>query len=737
MLLIRGLLLDPATLSEIAWTLIHFVWQALIFAALLWLALRFLLRPATARYVACCMTLFLMLLSPAVTYWTLRGKFDAPAAVLLPPDLVSRPKPTTRPGERLQRPIVVAARSNGTSDQTGTEVDQPITAAVNAATGRISVAPVARSETASKWSFRLPAAWAIRFQRALPVIVLGWLVVASLLAVRQGIALILLRRFLRTRTRALRDEHGYLALLPRRLDIRRPVHFAECDVIASPATVGSFRPLVLLPTAALADLSREQLEALVLHELAHIRRHDYLLNLAQTVLESVMAYHPAVWWVSSNAREEREHCCDELAARVIGSRKLYATALSRMEQLRARPLREKSMLNAAGGRLLERIRRLASASRFDTQSRLVRAAHVALLGPFVSACILFIVAAQIVASSVEVDVPRGLHDVSALSSAVYHALNVPADGNGDVLAALERAVDTASPDAKSFDSEAVADLVKATFKDPRADAMVQVQLPLTGVEQRISHQSAPCWRFSTLHVRTRLRRCILDQAMQYSLNDNAAQAKAYARAALLLAAQESGLYNAAAINQVLKYDKFTMLAQLSSRESARINRAISDSRLIVSVCNQEMLRAIYCLRVLVGHKDDPTTASDEDVRAARDDLADALTTMLRVSYKRPDIEWTVAHLCWQARGVLSGADLETWRDQLLTWSNADDRSPHRQQWVEQALAAAVPANPLGPGRTAEQISKQVREWEKRGVLGAAATRRTSPTTEPVASGRRW
>lgn len=114
--------------------------------------------------------------------------------------------------------------------------------------------------------------------------------------------------------------------------------------------------MILLPVGALAGLPPQQLEAIIAHELAHIRRHDYLVNLLQAVIEALLFYHPAVWWVSRQIRQEREHCCDDLAVAVSGDLMTYARALLEMEQLRAAA--PQLAVAAYGGLLMNRIQRL-------------------------------------------------------------------------------------------------------------------------------------------------------------------------------------------------------------------------------------------------------------------------------------------------------------------------------------------------------------------------------------------
>jgi beta-lactamase regulating signal transducer with metallopeptidase domain len=144
--------------------------------------------------------------------------------------------------------------------------------------------------------------------------------------------------------------------IARRMRIARAVELLESNATPVPAVVGWLRPVVLVPASALAGLSPQQLEAILAHELAHVRRHDYLVNLVQTVVETLLFYHPAVWWVSSQMRRERESCCDDLAVAVCGDRLGYARALADLEGLRLASPR--LALAADGGSLLERIRRL-------------------------------------------------------------------------------------------------------------------------------------------------------------------------------------------------------------------------------------------------------------------------------------------------------------------------------------------------------------------------------------------
>jgi beta-lactamase regulating signal transducer with metallopeptidase domain len=145
-----------------------------------------------------------------------------------------------------------------------------------------------------------------------------------------------------------------------RLRIGRAVAFLESSAVSVPMVVGWLRPAVLIPASALTGLSPQQLEAILAHELAHVRRHDYVVNLFQTAIETLLFYHPAVWWISAQIRRERENCCDDLAVAVCGDRLGYARALVDLEGLRSAP---QLALAATGGSLSDRVRRLVGAPR--------------------------------------------------------------------------------------------------------------------------------------------------------------------------------------------------------------------------------------------------------------------------------------------------------------------------------------------------------------------------------------
>lgn len=139
--------------------------------------------------------------------------------------------------------------------------------------------------------------------------------------------------------------------------LRGTVILRQSSLAGVPMVLGYLRPVILAPAGVIAGLSAAELEAILAHELMHVRRHDALVNAIQAVLETLFFYHPAVWWLSRTMREERENCCDDAAMAFLGSRVSYGRALVALEQLRHPAL--DLALAATGGTLLARIRRIA------------------------------------------------------------------------------------------------------------------------------------------------------------------------------------------------------------------------------------------------------------------------------------------------------------------------------------------------------------------------------------------
>jgi uncharacterized protein (TIGR03435 family) len=196
-----------------------------------------------------------------------------------------------------------------------------------------------------------------------------------------------------------------MSRLKRRVGVSAPVRLYTSAIAQVPTVIGWLQPCILLPVTAITGLSNSQLQAILAHELAHIRRHDYLVNLLQTAIETVLFYHPAVWWVGRQMRIEREHCCDDIAVAVCGNAIEYAEALAELEETRAQI--PEPALAATGGELLGRIQRLLGQSPSeDSPSRS--------LGTFAAAAalVLFIAGVPAIAQQPAFDVAAIKRNVS-------------------------------------------------------------------------------------------------------------------------------------------------------------------------------------------------------------------------------------------------------------------------------------------------------------------------------------
>jgi hypothetical protein len=189
----------------------------------------------------------------------------------------------------------------------------------------------------------------------LPIVTALWMGGVATLSVRMLGGWLLTQLLARRRVHAVAEQVDATAReMARRLRLRREFAVLESAAVTVPTLVGWVKPVVLLPAAVLTGLSPLQLQAVIAHELAHIRRHDYLVNLLQTFVETLLFYHPAVWWVSSEVRAEREHCCDDLAVEVCGDRLTYVSALAELTAIERRAF----ALAATDGSLVARVRRI-------------------------------------------------------------------------------------------------------------------------------------------------------------------------------------------------------------------------------------------------------------------------------------------------------------------------------------------------------------------------------------------
>jgi beta-lactamase regulating signal transducer with metallopeptidase domain len=196
----------------------------------------------------------------------------------------------------------------------------------------------------------------------LPLLVSLWLLGLLVMTLRflGGLAYTQRLRHYRTSPLGLHWQET-LEQVKQSMGVHRGVRLVESALVQVPVAIGYFKPVILFPIGAVTGLSQRQVEAVLAHELAHVLRHDYLFNMLQQVVETLFFYHPAVWWLSSVARAEREHCCDDLAVKACGDKATYARALAQLEALRlpAGPAYALALTGSKGS-LLSRVKRLVS-----------------------------------------------------------------------------------------------------------------------------------------------------------------------------------------------------------------------------------------------------------------------------------------------------------------------------------------------------------------------------------------
>ena len=131
------------------------------------------------------------------------------------------------------------------------------------------------------------------------------------------------------------DEHwnDLLEKIGRQLGIKKQVELLESAFVKSPVVMGVLKPVIFFPIGAINRLNVDEVEAILAHELAHILRNDYLINILLSVVESVFYYHPAIWWLNNQIKREREYCCDDIAIQYTGNSFNYAKSLVTVQEM--------------------------------------------------------------------------------------------------------------------------------------------------------------------------------------------------------------------------------------------------------------------------------------------------------------------------------------------------------------------------------------------------------------------
>lgn len=198
--------------------------------------------------------------------------------------------------------------------------------------------------------------WMSQVESLLPLVVAGWLIGVLVVAAREAWRWHAVRALLLGSASPLPDWTARAARIAARLRVARPVGVVSSTLALTPSLVGWLKPVVVLPASTLLALSPRQLEMVIAHELAHVRRADYLVNLLQVAVETLLFHHPAVHWISRDVRELREACCDDLVLRSGVDPLHYADTLACLAELRG--ITHAPALAASGGSLLLRVRRI-------------------------------------------------------------------------------------------------------------------------------------------------------------------------------------------------------------------------------------------------------------------------------------------------------------------------------------------------------------------------------------------
>ena len=318
--------------QRLTWTLLHFLWQGVVVAAVAATLLRaWPARGARDRYVICLSALVAMAMCPLVTFvftevsestTVSRGRSES----VLDVGDASDPEPR-----------LIANATHAQAGDFAAPETQPAFGHSEAAP-TLAATPPASSGLEEPVELSEPATWRAELRQVAgaihPYALIVWIAGVLALAVRLSVSWLHVRWLAWDRRTIPADLAAKATTLGCRLGLRSPPRVRVSEKIREAIVVGLWRPLVLLPASWLTEMTPEVLEAVIAHELAHIRRWDLWVNLLQRLVEMFLFYHPAVWWLSRRVGFEREMCTDELAVGVTNKRMVYATALEQLGRMR-------------------------------------------------------------------------------------------------------------------------------------------------------------------------------------------------------------------------------------------------------------------------------------------------------------------------------------------------------------------------------------------------------------------
>ena len=325
-------ILNPESIEALGWTLLHSVWQGAVFAILLVLIL-IALRSYTAqsRYIVAVGILCAFFLTVSTTFWQHWQEVNNPSE-LSASILSNQPS-----GEVF--PMINQAEKSGNSDPTIQSTLPP--------NGEISPADQ------SGWI----AVFRDYYKRHLPLLVTIWFLGVLFLQLRFLGQLAYVQRLKHYGTQVFPTGwKDRIEELEGKLRIQKKVAYLTSIRIQSPMVIGWLKPVVLFPQQIFNSLSETEIYAVLAHELAHIRREDFIVNLIQTFLCNVFFFHPGVWWMSHRIDDEREHCCDDLAVAATGPATSYAKTLINVSALKLKIQKSPTLAMALAGKNKKRER---------------------------------------------------------------------------------------------------------------------------------------------------------------------------------------------------------------------------------------------------------------------------------------------------------------------------------------------------------------------------------------------
>lgn len=301
-------LLSEENLHAFGWTVLHSLWQAFLVALIMGIALLFLQkRSARFRYNLANAGLLIVLLLSIFTFFNIKygaSALTAPEITLL--------------------------------------VDPQLT----------------QVETEGLTFKMLWSRFLFYFNTHLPLVVSIWLLGLAFFVLRMLGSLAYVQHLRLNGREVTAEWQARLDDVAEALSVSRPVRLLESALIKVPVAAGILKPVILLPVGVINGLSPAEVEAVLAHELAHIRRHDYLLNILQSIIEVLYYFNPAVWWISANIRQERENCCDDLAVAYCGNSLIYAKTLVRVQELSRGAPAFAMAFSGAKNQMLHRVKRI-------------------------------------------------------------------------------------------------------------------------------------------------------------------------------------------------------------------------------------------------------------------------------------------------------------------------------------------------------------------------------------------